>query len=385
MKKALSLVLALTLGCALALTGCSKPAAPAATTAAPAPAATTAAPAPAATTAAPAETKAAAPAETPAAATTAAGVDYTQGSPVTIKIAHVSAAGVPIDRFCSWVGDELKEKTGGRITVQVFPASQLGNNAELLEQLQFGTLEMAISSVAFLGAFTDTTQLLDLPYLFKNEAAAEEVLDGEVGQSMFADLEKSGFHGLAWLSTGWRHLTANKEVHKPDDLKGLKIRVMENQMHIAHFNALGASAVPMAFSELYTALQNGTMDCQENPYANIDGNRLYEVQKYIIETGHIYDTSPLLASKSWWDSLSATDQELITEVVKAGLEWERQISAENQDELREKLGNNGTNVVIQLTDEERQAFRDAAQPVYDQYGAKIQNLIDTVEAVNAKH
>ena len=380
MKKGIASVLALTLSTMLALSGCGKPAAPAATTAAPA--ATTAAPAE--TTAAAAETQAAAPAETPAAAA-ADGVDYTQGDPVTIKIAHVSATGVPIDRFCGWVKDELDKKTGGRITVQVFPASQLGNNAELLEQMQFGTLEMAISSVAFLGAFTDTTQLLDLPYLFKNEAAAEEVLDGEVGQSMFADLEKSGFHGLAWLSTGWRHLTANKEVRKPDYLKGLKIRVMENEMHIAHFNALGASAVPMAFSELYTALQNGTMDCQENPYANIDGNRLYEVQKYIIETGHIYDTSPLLASKTWWDSLSAQDQELITEVVTAGLAWERQISKENQDELREKLGNNGTNVVILLTDEERQAFRDAAQPVYDQYGTKIQNLIDTVEEVNAKH
>ena len=321
----------------------------------------------------------------PCAGAQAADVDYTQGDEVVIKIAHVSAAGVPIDQFSNHVGEQLAEKTGGRITVQVFPASQLGNNAELLEQLQFGTLEMAISSVAFLGAFTDSTQLLDLPYLFKNEGAAEEVLDGEVGQSIFADLENSGFHGLAWLSTGWRHLTANKEVHSPEDLKGLKIRVMENQMHIAHFNALGASAVPMAFSELYTALQNGTMDCQENPYANIDGNRLYEVQKYIIETGHIYDTSPLLASKSWWDTLSETDQELITAEIKDGLAWERQISKENQDELREKLGNNGTNVVIQLTDEERQAFRDAAQPVYDEYGAALQDLINIVEEVNAKH
>ncbi|MCI8648574.1 MAG: TRAP transporter substrate-binding protein [Anaerotruncus sp.] len=313
------------------------------------------------------------------------GVDYTQGDAVTIKIAHVSADGVPIDEFCDKIAKEFEELTGGRIKVQVFPASQMGNNSELLEQLQFGTLEMAISSVAFLGAFTDTTTLLDLPYLFKNEGAAEEVLDGEVGQAMFADLENSGFHGLAWLSTGWRHLTANKEIHSPADMKGLKIRVMENQMHIAHFNALGASAVPMAFSELYTALQNGTMDCQENPWANIDGNRLYEVQKYIMETGHIYDTSPLLASKSWWDSLAASDQELITRVVTEGLAWERELSKDNQDELSEKIGSNGTNVVIKLTDEERQAFRDAAQPVYDEYGKAIQSLIDTVEAVNAKH
>ncbi|RGX55176.1 MULTISPECIES: TRAP transporter substrate-binding protein [Anaerotruncus] len=364
MKRGLSLILALMVSCSMLLSGCGG-SSPAPASSAPAPASSTAVSAP---------------------ADAASGeADHTQGDPVTIKIAHVSADGVPIDEFCDKLVEDFDNLTGGRITVQVFPASQMGNNSELLEQLQFGTLEMCISSVAFLGAFTDTTTLLDLPYLFKNEAAAEEVLDGEVGQSMFADLENSGFHGLAWLSTGWRHLTANKEIHKPADLAGLKIRVMENQMHIAHFNALGASAVPMAFSELYTALQNGTMDCQENPWANIDGNRLYEVQKYIIETGHIYDTSPLLASKSWWDTLSASDQELITQVITEGLAWERELSASNQDELREKIGSNGTNQVIQLTDEERQAFRDAAQPVYDEYGAPIQDLIDTVEAVNAKY
>ena len=191
---------------------------------------------------------------------------------------------------------------------------------------------------------------------------------------------------MAWLATGWRHVTANKEIHKPEDMKGLKIRVMENQMHIDHFNALGASAVPMAFSELYTALQNGTMDAQENPFANIDGNRLYEVQKYIIKTGHIYDTSPLLASKTWWDSLSESDQKLIRECVNEMVTYERELSASNEAELEEKIGNNGTNVVITLTDEERQAFKDAAQPVYDKYGPEIgEDLINQVNEINQKY
>ena len=189
--------------------------------------------------------------------------DAASGDKIVIKIAHVSQEGVPIDVASRKLGEMLSEKTGGRITVNVFPASALGNNTELLEQLQMGTLEMAISSVAFLGAFTDTTKLLDLPYLFQSNEAAEEVLDGEVGQTVFSNLEPAGFKGMAWLATGWRHVTANKEIHKPEDMKGLKIRVMENQMHIDHFNTLGASAVPMAFSELYTALQNGTMDAQE--------------------------------------------------------------------------------------------------------------------------
>ncbi len=249
-----------------------------------------------------------------------------------------------------------------------------------------GTLEMAISSVAFLGAFTDSTALLDLPYLFQSNEAAEEVLDGEVGQTIFRNLEPAGFKGMTWMATGWRHVTANKEIHKPEDMKGLKVRVMENQMHIDHFNALGASAVPMAFSELYTALQNGTMDAQENPFANIDGNRLYEVQKYIIKTGHIYDTSPLLASKTWWDGLSASDQELIQSCVNEMILFERQLSADNEAELEEKIGNNGTNAVITLTDEERQAFREAAQAVYDKYVPNIgQDMVDIIDGVNAKY
>ena len=317
---------------------------------------------------------------------TSDGTDYTQGDKITIKIAHVSQDGVPIDVASKKLGDMLNEKTGGRITVNVFPASALGNNTELLEQLQMGTLEMAISSVAFLGAFTETTKLLDLPYLFQSNEAAEEVLDGDVGQTIFENLQPAGFEGMTWLATGWRHVTANKEIHKPEDMKGLKIRVMENQMHIDHFNALGASAVPMAFSELYTALQNGTMDAQENPFANIDGNRLYEVQKYIIKTGHIYDTSPLLASKTWWDSLSESDQKLIRECVNEMVTYERELSASNEAELEEKIGNNGTNVVITLTDEERQAFKDAAQPVYDKYGPEIgEDLISQVNEINQKY
>lgn len=315
-----------------------------------------------------------------------ADVDYTQGDPIVIKIAHVSQEGVPIDVASKKLGEMLSEKTGGRITVDVFPASALGNNTELLEQLQMGTLEMAISSVAFLGAFTDSTALLDLPYLFQSNEAAEEVLDGEVGQTIFQNLEPAGFKGMTWMATGWRHVTANKEIHTPEDMKGLKVRVMENQMHIDHFNALGASAVPMAFSELYTALQNGTMDSQENPFANIDGNRLYEVQKYIVKTGHIYDTSPLLASKVWWDGLSASDQELIQSCVDEMIVFERQISAENEAELEEKLGNNGTNTVIILTDEERLAFREAAQPVYDKYVPNIgQDMVDIIDGINAKY
>ncbi|MDR1520061.1 MAG: TRAP transporter substrate-binding protein [Planctomycetota bacterium] len=306
------------------------------------------------------------------------------GEAIVIKIAHVSQQGVPVDRWARKFGETIAERSGGAIAVEVFPNSSLGGNRELLEQLQLGGLEAAISSVAFLGGFTNTTKLLDLPYLFKHNAGAEAVLDGEVGQAMFASLKESGFIGLAWLSTGWRHLTANKEIRSPDGMKGLKIRVMDNPLHIAHFNALGASAIPMAFSEVFTALQQGTIDCQENPYANIQGNRLNEVQKYIIKTGHIYDTSPLLYSQALWDNFSGDQQNLIVKAVADTLAWQRAISAEDELVVENAFKNNGKNVIVELTADERAEFRRIAQKVYDQFQDEIgPELIKKVDAIQA--
>ncbi len=306
------------------------------------------------------------------------------GQPVVIKIAHVSQEGVPIDRWARKFGEELEKKSGGELVVEVYPFSSLGNNRELLEMLQLGGLEAAISSVAFLGGFTNSTKLLDLPYLFSTNREAEAVLDGEVGQAIFAQLEDSGFKGLAWLATGWRHVTANKEIHTPADMKGLKIRVMDNPLHIAHFNAIGSSAIPMAFSEVFTALQQGTIDCQENPYANIQGNRLNEVQKYIIKTGHIYDTSPLLYSKALWDQLSEKHRNLITETIAETLPWERMISDQDEMTVEKTFKANGVNVVVELKPEERILFRKGAQAVYDRFGGDIgADLIRKVEEIKA--
>ena len=322
-------------------------------------------------------------AEAAGAESSAGDADYTQGDPIVIKIAHVSQEGVPIDLASNKLGEMLKEKTGGRITVDVFPASALGNNTELLEQLQMGTLEMAISSVAFLGAFTDSTALLDLPYLFQSNEAAEEVLDGEVGQEIFSNLEPAGFKGMTWMATGWRQLTANKEIHKPEDMKGLKIRVMENQMHIDHFNALGASAVPMAFSELYTALQNGTMDAQENPFEVIYANRLYEQQDYVILTNHLPASHNLLISQVVYNGLSDTDKELIMAVGKAAIQYSREQCDARLSERMDLVAQTGTEIV-ELPADVLEQLRDKCSGVYDEvratYGDELVDMqISTAE------
>ena len=302
------------------------------------------------------------------------------GEQIVLKLGHVVAEGTAIDEGARNFAKLVEEKSNGEIIVEVYANASLGDNRALLEGLQLGTVEMQTPSLAPLSGFTDKTLIFDLPYLFKNRAAAEAVLDGEVGQMVLDDLEQSGFVGLAWWTQSWRHLTTgNREVRKPADMAGLKIRVMDNPLHIAHFNALGASAIPMAFSEVFTSLQQGVMDGQENPYANIKLSAFGEVQKYIIETGHIYDPIPLLMSKIAWDKLSAEHQEIILEAAKEGARWQRDYAEKQDGEIRKEYQASDKNEVILLTPEERQAFFDAVQPVYKEYEDKIgKDLIQKV-------
>ena len=254
-----------------------------------------------------------------------------------------------------------------------------------------GWRETALTALVIaytLSGFTPSTAIFDLPYLFKNEAAAEEVLDGPLGDTVGKALEPQGFYLLGWMTQSWRHLTCNKEVTKPADVAGIKIRTMDSKYHMAHFNTLGASAIPMAMSELYTALQQGTIDAQENPYTNIVNSRFYEVQKYVVETGHIYDACPLIISTITWKRLTDDQKKIIKEAAAEAVNWERAEVKKDDDLFREQVKKSGTTVIV-LTPEQRAEFRKAAQPVYDEFvkeqGQTGADAVKAVEAVNAKH
>lgn len=306
----------------------------------------------------------------------------------TLRLGHVVADNSSLDKGLDYFAKLVSDKSGGELKIQVFPNSSLGDNTAMMEQLQFGSLDMMAPSVAALSGFTPSTAIFDLPYLFKNEAAAEEVLDGPLGDSIGKALEPSGFHLLGWMTQSWRHLTCNKEVKKPADVAGIKIRTMDSKYHMAHFNTLGASAIPMAMSELYTALQQGTIDAQENPYTNIVNSRFYEVQDYVVETAHIYDACPLIISTITWQRLDDNQKKIIEEATAEAVKWERAEVRKDDDINRELVKKSGT-TVIQLTPEQRAEFRKAAQPVYDEFvkeqGQAGADAVKAVEAVNAKH
>ncbi len=315
-------------------------------------------------------------------------VDYTQGDPVVIKYCTTTSENQPTAHFGRSLAARLDELTGGRIKVEVYFNSEMGKASELLEGLQLGTIEMTSSTSANLGGFTNAVTLLDLPYLFSCGEAATESIDGEVGDAILAELEESGFHGLGWITGNtelWRLLTANKEIHVPSDLGGIKLRVMNNEIHETFWNKLGASAIPMAFSELYSSLQNGTVDAQENPWGQIQGSKLYEVQKYIIKTEHSFDFSPILISKVFWDTLSPSDQELIQSVVDEITPDERKYTDELQD-MAEKEATDYGCIVIDLTPEEKEQWVEIGRSIYDKFADKVgQDRIDKCLEISAKY
>ena len=214
---------------------------------------------------------------------------------ISISIAQNSHQGIAIDTFAK----EVEKRTSGRYKVQPFYSGSLGGERESIEAVQLGTQELAFSSSGPVPNFVPETKILDIPFLFRDKAHARAVLDGPIGQEMLAKFDAKGFKALAWGENGIRHMTNSKRaVNGPEDLKGLKMRTMENPVHVAAYKGLGIVTTPMAFPEVFTALQQGTVDGQENPLSVIMASKFDQVQKYLTLTGHVYSPGIFLMNKA---------------------------------------------------------------------------------------
>jgi tripartite ATP-independent transporter DctP family solute receptor len=239
---------------------------------------------------------------------------------ISISTAQNSHQGVAIDTFAS----EVEKRTGGRYKVQTFYSGALGGERESIEAVQLGTQELTFSSTGPVPNFVPETKILDVPFLFRDKAHARAVLDGPIGQDMLAKFDAKGFKALAWAENGFRHMTNSKRsVNAPEDLKGLKMRTMENPVHIAAYKGLGIVTTPMAFPEVFTALQQGTVDGQENPLSVIMASKFDQVQKHLSLTGHVYSPAIFLMNKAAFDKLSAADKTAFLEAAKAGTKVNR--------------------------------------------------------------
>ena len=219
------------------------------------------------------------------------------------------------------------EKSNGELEIQVFPAGQLGSERDMVEGLQLGSLEMTLSSTGPLGNFVPQVKLFNLPFLFKDRQTCYKVLDGPVGANIADRFTRVGLRSLGWYENGFRNITnSRRAIRSPVDMRGLKIRVMEDDVFILTMKSLGASPLPMAFGELYTALEQKTVDAQENPLAVINSSRLFEVQKYLALTGHFYSPAMLLISEIAWKALTPGQQKIISAAAFQARDFERQIS-----------------------------------------------------------
>ena len=256
---------------------------------------------------------------------------------ISISIPQNSHQGIAIDTFAK----EVEKRTAGRYKVQTFYSGSLGGERESIEAVQLGTQALAFSSSGPVPNFVPETKILDIPFLFRDKAHARAVLDGPIGQELLAKFDAKGFKALAWAENGMRHMTNSKRsINGPEDVKGLKMRTMENPVHVAAYKGLGIVTTPMAFPEVFTALQQGTVDGQENPLSVIMASKFDQVQKYLTLTGHVYSPGIFLMNKEAFDKLSAADKQAFLDAAKEGVKANRarvdEDDAKGVTELRSK-------------------------------------------------
>lgn len=272
-------------------------------------------------------------------------------------------------RAAKFLVDDLAKRTGGKFRMKGFASAALGSDIQMQNALIGGAQEMTVVSTATLVGIVDDFGVFDLPFLFANTKEADAVLDGPVGQKLMAKLESKGLVGLAYWENGFRNLTNSKHaITSMDDLKGVKLRVMQNPMYIDMFNSMGANAVPLSFSELFTALESKTVDGQENPVNTIESSKFYEVQKYLSITNHVYSPWIVLASKKWWDGLNADEKKAVTDSVIASRDFERKDSRAEGARALEDLKKKGMQVTV-LNDKELDRMRAAARPAITKFAA----------------
>ena len=286
---------------------------------------------------------------------------------ISISIAQNSHQGVAIDTFAH----EVDKRTAGRYKVQPFYSGSLGGERESIEAVQLGTQELTFTSTGPVPNFVPEARILDIPFLFRDKAHARAVLDGPIGQEMLAKFEPKGFKALAWGENGVRHMTNSKRaVNAPDDLKGLKMRTMENPVHVAAYKGFGIITTPMAFPEVFTALQQGTVDGQENPLSVIMAAKFDQVQKYLSLTGHVYSPAIFLMNKASFDKLSAADKQAFIDAAKEGVKVNRARVDEDDAKGVAELRAKGMQVVENV---DKAKFQAALAPVYADFDKQFGN------------
>jgi len=294
---------------------------------------------------------------------------------VKLRLGHIAGEADAWHQGATKFAELVKEKSGGTVEIEVFPSSTLGNDRDLIEGMQLGSVDFALVA-GVLSNFHQPMSILELPYLFRDQAHLEKVLYGEVGTQLKQELlDNAQIRGLEFWVRGPRELTANRAINTVEDLNGLKIRVPEIPASIAAWEAMGATPTPMAFGEVYSSLQTGVIDAQENPLAFIDSNKLLEVQDYVMLTNHVYGYVLLTMSDMTYQKLNEEQRKAVEEAAKEATEFENNLVAEQETQLVQKFKDNGTQVI----EVDTAPFMEKAKTVHAEFAEKYgQELYDSI-------
>ena len=307
-----------------------------------------------------------------------AAADFSDMEPVTLDLAHVvneqDAFHVAAERFKELVED----RSEGAVSVEIYPNAELGDERTLLEGMQISTVDMGVITNGPVANFVEEIAVFELPFLFPDRESAYAVLDGEIGQELLDELGRVQLKGLAYAERGFRNLTnSQREVREPADIDGLRVRVMENPVYTDTFRALGANATPMAWTEALTAMQQGTIDGQENPVGVIHSFNLDETQTYLTLSRHTYAPAIFVMGATVWEGLPEAAQEVVLEAAREAGQHARDFNAEMEEQQLVELRERGMQIV---EDADLAAFQEAVQPVYDEYGAQFGDYLERIRA-----
>ncbi|WP_042349412.1 TRAP transporter substrate-binding protein DctP [Bacillus massiliigorillae] len=274
---------------------------------------------------------------------------------------------------------KVEKDTNGKVKFEVFGNGQLGGEREMAEQVQLGTLDLMIVTAGPLGNFVPELSVLEMPFLFKSLDHVYKTLDGDIGKELTEKIDQAGFKTLGLWENGLRHITNDKKVvHSPKDLKGMKLRTLENDIYIETYKALGADATPIAFPEVYTSLQQGVIDGMDVSYGVFTTTKLYEVQNHLTENMLYYSTAPVIMNIDKFNSLPKDVQDVFVNAGKEITDVQRKINQDMEAEQKKFIAENGVEILKPST-EEMKAFREAVQPVYKKVGGRFGDMIERIQ------
>lgn len=287
---------------------------------------------------------------------------------VELKLGHIAKPGTAYDNYANDFKKRVEAASGGKYTITIYPSGQMGGSAALMEGLQGGILQLAVITTSDITQFVKELEVLDLPYMFENWSHVEKYLDSDAMKQLFTLTDNVGMKSLSTMPRGFRHVTtSNKAINSLADMKGVKIRVAESAIYIDTFRALGANPIAMAWSEVYTALQQGTVDGHENTIVTIRDYRLFEVQKYVSKTSHFFAFATLLSGGSWFNALPKADQAMF---MKAAAESAKVLGQEQKNDeaaAQAELISKG----MSINEVNVKEFEAAVQPVYEKFLKKF--------------